>query len=51
MPLTPRHASYVAVDPAFRTQTWMAYVPAAGGVQSNLLDGDHSRPTDQLVPS
>ena len=37
-------------DPVLRTQTWTAYVPAAGGVHSNVLAAPHAWPMLQLLP-
>ena len=47
----PSHASWVAPDPAFRSQTWKLYVPPTDGVHVQVLDAPQSRPTLHWEPS
>ena len=46
-----RHASNVALDPAFRAQTWKLYVPGTVGRQTHVLLVLQSWPSDQDDPS
>ena len=42
----PRQVSYAALDPVWRAQAWIAYVPTVLGVQPKVPSGPYGLPTD-----